>query len=40
MILDLNKLKKKNNIQTDVGIVGGGTVGMYLAQELKKKKSL
>ena len=38
MILDLNKLKKKNNIQTDICIIGGGTVGLYLAHELKKKK--
>jgi len=40
MIKNLNKEKKYNKLSTDICIVGGGTVGLYLAEILKSNNNL
>ena len=38
MITDLNLLKKNNIKSTKVCVIGGGTVGLFLANKLKEKQ--
>lgn len=36
MIVDLKKLSKENIVQSKICIIGGGTVGLFLANKLKE----